>query len=237
MYVIGIDPHRGWQAAAVLDGNERVHAVLHLLADGHQRQRLIEWASQYTPRRWAVEGGNGDPARVAGPADVAAGEVVIDWPPRLAARVRLLDNDQSDKTDAHDARSTAVNRTRCAIAGCERSGSRTTPLCCDCSPSAITISSPLALRRCSKLHRAGRYARYNATARARLVANPWRSTWRRWPESAWKPRGSGTPCAVLAEDRPPSHVGAIRAEGSVHLLCTFGPSSPSKSRRPEQKPC
>jgi transposase len=39
---------------------------------------------------------------------VAAGEVVVDVPPKLAARVRLLDNNHSDKTDTHDARSTAI---------------------------------------------------------------------------------------------------------------------------------
>ena len=39
---------------------------------------------------------------------VAAGEVVVDVPPKVAARVRLLDNDQSPKTDTHDARSTAI---------------------------------------------------------------------------------------------------------------------------------
>jgi hypothetical protein len=33
MYVIGIDPHRGSHAAAVLDGDERVVAVLRLPAD------------------------------------------------------------------------------------------------------------------------------------------------------------------------------------------------------------
>ena len=36
---------------------------------------------------------------------VAAGERVVDVPPKLAARVRLLDNNHSDKTDTHDARS------------------------------------------------------------------------------------------------------------------------------------
>ena len=33
---------------------------------------------------------------------------VLDVPPALSARVRLLDNARSDKTDAHDARSAAV---------------------------------------------------------------------------------------------------------------------------------
>jgi transposase len=39
---------------------------------------------------------------------VAAGERVVDVPPTLSARVRLLDRGRSDKTDAHDARAAAV---------------------------------------------------------------------------------------------------------------------------------
>ena len=91
----------------VLDGDERVQAVLQLVADRQQRQRLLSWASEFTPRRWAVEGATGTGALLAQQL-VAAGEVVVDVPPKLAARVRLLDNDHSDKTDSHDARSTAI---------------------------------------------------------------------------------------------------------------------------------
>jgi transposase len=107
MYVIGIDPHRGSHAAAVLDGDERIQAVLQLPADGQQRERLVAWASEFTPRLWAVEGATGTGALLAQQL-VAAGEVVVDVPPKLAARVRLLDNDHSDKTDSHDARSAAI---------------------------------------------------------------------------------------------------------------------------------
>jgi transposase len=39
---------------------------------------------------------------------VAAGETVMDVPPKLSARVRVLDSGQSDKNDRHDARSAAV---------------------------------------------------------------------------------------------------------------------------------
>ena len=49
MFVIGIDPHRGSHAAAVLDGDEQVQAVLQLPANGQQRQRLLSWASEFTP--------------------------------------------------------------------------------------------------------------------------------------------------------------------------------------------
>ena len=38
----------------------------------------------------------------------SVGETVIDVPPALSARVRLLDAGRKDKTDAHDARSAAI---------------------------------------------------------------------------------------------------------------------------------
>jgi transposase len=107
MFVIGIDPHRGSHAAAVLDGDERVLAELRLTADHQQRQRLLDWAGVFTPRLWAVEGATGTGALLAQQL-VTAGEPVVDVPPKLAARVRLLDNNHSDKTDSHDARSAAI---------------------------------------------------------------------------------------------------------------------------------
>jgi transposase len=107
MFVIGIDPHRGSHAAAVLDGDERVHAVLRLTADRQQRRQLLDWASAFMPRLWAVEGATGTGALLAQQL-VAGGERVVDVPPKLDARVRLLDNNHSDKTDTHDARSTAI---------------------------------------------------------------------------------------------------------------------------------
>ena len=107
MYVIGIDPHRGSHVAAVLDRDEQLRAVLHLPADRQQRQRLLSWASGFVPRLWAVEGATGTGALLAQQL-VAAGERVVDVPPKLAARVRVLDNNHSDKTDSHDARSTAI---------------------------------------------------------------------------------------------------------------------------------
>jgi hypothetical protein len=119
MFVIGIDPHRGSHAAAALDEQEHVQAVLHLAADRQQRQRLLAWAEAFVPRVWAVEGATGTGALLAQQL-VAAGEAVLDVPPKLAARVRLLDNNHSDKTDTHDACSAAIvalrnNRLRAVI--------------------------------------------------------------------------------------------------------------------------
>ena len=67
----------------------------------------MDWASGFTPRAWAVEGATGTGSLLAQQL-VAVGERVIDVPPKLAARVRLLDNEQSDKSDRHDARSVAI---------------------------------------------------------------------------------------------------------------------------------
>ena len=107
MYVIGIDPSRGSHAAAVLDSDEGVRAVLQLPADRQQRERLLGWASEFTPRLWAVEGARGTGALLAQQL-VAVGETVVDVPPKLSARVRVLDSGHSDKNDRHDARSAAV---------------------------------------------------------------------------------------------------------------------------------
>jgi len=107
MFVIGIDPHRGSHTAAVLDSDEELLDELRVVADRQQRQRLLEWAASFVPRVWAVEGATGTGALLAQQL-VAAGEHVLDVPPTLSARVRLLDSGRSDKTDSHDARSAAV---------------------------------------------------------------------------------------------------------------------------------
>jgi transposase len=107
MFVIGIDPHRGSHTAAVLDSAEELLGEFRLVANRRQRQRLLEWAAPFTPRVWAVEGATGTGALLAQQL-VAAGERVLDVPPTLSARVRLLDSGRSDKTDSHDARSAAV---------------------------------------------------------------------------------------------------------------------------------
>ena len=107
MFIIGIDPHRATHSAVAIDGYERVLDAFDLRADRHQRQRLLDWAREFTPRVWAIEGAKGTGALLAQQL-VAAGERVIDVPPKLAARVRMLDNEQADKNDRHDARSVAI---------------------------------------------------------------------------------------------------------------------------------
>ena len=107
MFVIGIDPHKASHTAAVLDAHEQLVGEFRVTADRSQRDRLLAFAEGFEPRCWAIEGATGTGALLAQQL-VAAGETVLDVPPALSARVRLLDNARSDKTDAHDARSAAV---------------------------------------------------------------------------------------------------------------------------------
>ena len=58
-------------------------------------------------RAWAVEGAGGLGHLLAQQL-LAAGERVLDVPPKLAARVRLLQAGNTGKNDPNDARSIAV---------------------------------------------------------------------------------------------------------------------------------
>jgi hypothetical protein len=107
VFIIGIDPHKGSHTAAVLDRSECVIGELRVVADRRQRERLLEFAADFTPRTWAIESASGLGALLAQQL-VAVGETVLDVPPTLSARVRLLDAGCTDKTDPHDARAAAI---------------------------------------------------------------------------------------------------------------------------------
>lgn len=104
---IGIDPHKGSHTATAVDASEVVVGELRVEANRHQRARLLEWAAAFEPRRWAIEGATGVGALLAQQL-VGAGEHVVDVPPKLSARVRLMDTGRIDKSDPNDSRSAAV---------------------------------------------------------------------------------------------------------------------------------
>jgi transposase len=106
-YVIGIDPHKGSHTAAVLDGDEELVSELRVDAGRSQRDELLAFAEGFEPRTWAIESASGWGALLAQQL-VAAGEAVVDVPPALSARARLLDAGSNTKTDRHDARSAAI---------------------------------------------------------------------------------------------------------------------------------
>jgi transposase len=72
-----------------------------------QAEDLLKWAEQWPDRTWAVEGAAGL-GRLLARQLVAAGELVLDVQPKLAARVRLLQAGDTGKNDPHDAQSVAV---------------------------------------------------------------------------------------------------------------------------------
>ena len=65
MFMIGIDPHKGSHTAAAVDRDEAVIDTIRVEADRYQRSRLLEWATRFEPRTWAVEGATGMGAMLA----------------------------------------------------------------------------------------------------------------------------------------------------------------------------
>jgi transposase len=98
--MIGIDPHRGSHTAAAIDGAEVSLGEVRVRASDGQ----LEWACRWPERTWAVENAGGLGYLLAQQL-VAAGEQVLDVPPKLAARVRLLNTSDTNKNDPNDARS------------------------------------------------------------------------------------------------------------------------------------
>ena len=107
MVLIGIDPHKSSHTAVVVDGDEKELARLKVRADRRQLQRLLAFAQPYEFRTWAIESAGGLGFLLA-QQFVAAGEDVVDVPPVLAARVRLLGSGRGSKNDPNDALSTAI---------------------------------------------------------------------------------------------------------------------------------
>jgi transposase len=105
--MIGIDPHKGSHTAFVIDGREKQLGQLRVHASSRQSEQLLGWAGRWRQRTWAIEGARGLGNLLAQQL-IAAGERVLDVPPKLTARVRLLDSGQINKTDENDARAVAI---------------------------------------------------------------------------------------------------------------------------------
>jgi transposase len=105
--MIGVDPHKGSHTAVAIGAAEEPLGRLRVRASADQAQRLAEWAAKWPERAWAVEGAGGLGHLLAQQL-VAAGELVLDVQPKLAARVRLLESGDSNKNDPNDALSVAV---------------------------------------------------------------------------------------------------------------------------------
>jgi transposase len=110
--LIGADPHKVSVAVAAVD--EAKGELLERASFPQDRsglRTLERWAKRFPERRWAVEnaGGLGRhlAMRLAG-----LGESVVDVPPKLSARVRVLSTGNARKNDGLDALATALAASR-----------------------------------------------------------------------------------------------------------------------------
>jgi transposase len=110
--LIGVDPHKGSVAVAAID--EAKGELLERASFPQDRaglRALESWAKRFSERRWAVENAVGLGRYLAGRL-TAAGESVVDVPPKLSARVRVLSTGNARKNDGLDALATALAASR-----------------------------------------------------------------------------------------------------------------------------
>jgi transposase len=106
--IIGIDPHKATHMAVAIDSDEHAIGRLEVRADRAQTQRLLAWAVALGEERtWAIESADGL-GKLLSQQLLAEGEHVVDVPPTLSARVRLLGSTKAAKNDGNDALSTAI---------------------------------------------------------------------------------------------------------------------------------
>jgi transposase len=110
--LIGVDPHKASLAVAAID--EATGELLERASFPQDRaglSALERWAKRFPERRWALEnaGGLGRhlAVRLAG-----SGESVVDVPPKLSARVRVLSSGNARKNDDLDALAIALAASR-----------------------------------------------------------------------------------------------------------------------------
>jgi len=111
--MIGVDPRKAWHPAVAISAAEEPLGELRVRACAAQAERLRAWAAAWPRRAWAVEGAGGLGHLLARQL-AAAGERVLDVPPGLGARVRLLAAGDVNKNDPDDARPAAVPALRLA---------------------------------------------------------------------------------------------------------------------------
>ena len=86
--MIGVDPHKNSHTAVAIGLSEEPLGELQVRACPSQAGQLLAWAAGWPERAWAIEGAAGLGHLLAQQL-VAAGEQVLDVPPKLAARVRM----------------------------------------------------------------------------------------------------------------------------------------------------
>jgi transposase len=106
--LIGVDPHKASLAVAAIDEVSGEFLERAGFAQTRAGLRSLErWAKRFPERRWAVENAGGLGRHLAVRL-AASGESVVDVPPKLSARVRVLSTGNASKNDELDALATAL---------------------------------------------------------------------------------------------------------------------------------
>ena len=111
--IIGVDPHKLSATIEVVDHHGQLLGSGRFTTDKARYTAMRNYVKTWPERTWAVEGANGA-GRPLAQRLVEAGELVVDVPAKLAARVRLFDTGHNRKTDALDAHSIAMVALRTA---------------------------------------------------------------------------------------------------------------------------
>jgi transposase len=110
--LIGVDPHKSSVAVAAVDQATGELLERAGFPQNHVGLKALEhWAKRFPKRRWAMENAGGLGRHLAGRL-AAAGESVVDVPPKLSARVRVLSSGNARKNDGVDALATALAASR-----------------------------------------------------------------------------------------------------------------------------
>jgi transposase len=109
--IIGMDPHKRSATIEVMTADEAVLGGGRYGIDAAGLAAMLAAVRRWPERTWAVEGSRGV-GRYLASRLVAAGEQVVDVPPKLSARTRVFTAGQGRKTDATDAHAIALAATR-----------------------------------------------------------------------------------------------------------------------------
>ena len=109
--IIGMDPRKRSAAIEVMAADERVLGGGRFGTDAAGSAAMLAEVRRWPQRTWAIEGCQGIGRHIAVRL-AAAGEQVVDVPPRLPARTRVFSAGQGRKTDVTDAHSVALAATR-----------------------------------------------------------------------------------------------------------------------------
>jgi transposase len=130
--LIGVDSHKASVALAAVDEVGELIECASFPQNRAGLRALERWAKRLCERRWAVENAGGLGKHLSQRLAVA-GESVVDVPPKLSARVRVLSSGNARKNDGLDALATALAAWR-NERGWQRSIPRPGRKCCACFP-------------------------------------------------------------------------------------------------------